>query len=33
MEFRKINKSNYLDCITLEVNDNQKDYVADKNKH
>lgn len=33
MEFRKIDKSNYLDCITLEVNDNQKDYVADKNKH
>src|SRR5690554_8068794 len=29
MEFRKIDKSNYLYCITLEVNDNQKDYVAD----
>lgn len=29
MEFREINKSNYLDCIALTVNDNQDGFVAD----
>lgn len=29
MEFREIDKSNYLECMMLNVNDNQVDYVAD----
>ena len=29
MEFREIDKSNYLDCITLTVNENQEHFVAD----
>ncbi len=29
MEFRAIDKSNYLDCITLTVNSNQEHFVAD----
>ena len=29
MEFRKIDKSNYWDCIELTVDDSQVDFVAD----
>lgn len=29
MEFREINKSNYLDCINLTVDESQKHFVAD----
>lgn len=29
MEFRKIDKSNYLDCINLTVAENQEHFVAD----
>lgn len=29
MEFRKIDKSNYWDCIALTVDDSQADFVAD----
>ena len=29
MEFRKIDRSNYWDCITLTVDDSQVDFVAD----
>lgn len=29
MEFRKIDKSNYWDCIALTVDDSQVDFVAD----
>ena len=29
MEFRKIDKSNYWDCIALTINDNQRGFVAD----
>lgn len=29
MEFREIDKSNYWDCMTLTINDNQKGFVAD----
>ena len=29
MEFRKINKHNYWECITLEVNENQVEFIAD----
>lgn len=28
IEFRTIDKSNYMECIGLTVNDNQKNYVA-----
>lgn len=29
MEFRKIDKSNYWDCMALTVDDSQADFVAD----
>ena len=29
MEFRKIDKSNYWDCISLTVDDSQEGFVAD----
>ena len=29
MEFRKIDKTNYWDCISLTVNDSQQGFVAD----
>lgn len=29
MEFRKIDKSNYWDCISLTVDDSQERFVAD----
>ena len=29
MEFRKVDKSNYWDCIALTVDDSQVDFVAD----
>lgn len=29
MIFRKIDKSNYMDCILLKVDENQKHFVAD----
>lgn len=29
MEFRKINKSNYWDCIALTIDDSQEGFVAD----
>ena len=29
MEFRKIDKSNYWDCILLTVDDSQEGFVAD----
>ena len=29
MEFRKIDKSNYWDCMALTIADNQKGFVAD----
>ena len=29
MEFRKIDKSNYWDCIELTLDDSQVDFVAD----
>ena len=29
MEFRKIDRSNYGECMELTVDDSQKDFVAD----
>ena len=29
MEFRKIDRSNYWECMELTVDDSQKDFVAD----
>ena len=32
MEFRKIDKSNYWDCISLTVDDSQEGFVADNKR-
>ena len=32
MEFRRIDKSNYLDCMALTVDDTQEDFVADNKR-
>ena len=29
IEFRKIDENNYLECISLKINENQLDFVAD----
>ena len=32
MEFRKIDKSNYWDCISLQVDESQQHFVADNTR-